>query len=46
MKGDYFSVLQRDESLKIIDHYLKDQTDLEYHSPSYLKIPHQNDCTE
>src|SRR5690606_8120275 len=32
-EGDYFSVLQSDESLKIIKHYLKGQTDNEYLFP-------------
>lgn len=32
-EGDYFSVLQSDESLKIIKHYLKGQTDKEYLFP-------------
>ncbi len=32
-EGDYFSVLQSDESLKIIQHYLKGQTDNEYLFP-------------
>lgn len=32
-EGDYFSVLQSDESLKIINHYLNGQTDNEYLFP-------------